>query len=199
MPIFHYFPFFSVTFWPDPFSIFSYFIFLFLNFLSLFVFTFCEMARTCRFSVIFAKVQWHPWMFVCPSWYGCGDTALHTSVFWVQVFKHYCTCMALTVRVHGRSEQLLVVKDINFEHSVAYLKAKISERAQNYHLYTTALQGCLQERHESTWHQHWFLGGPCSWPHDVEKHPEPTPQDRGKEAGECRSRKKGPQKGAQQL
>ena len=44
-----------------------------------------------------------------------------------------------------------------------------------------------------------FLGGPCSRPRDVEKHPEPTPQDRGKEAGECRSRKKGPQKGAQQL
>ena len=64
---------------------------------------------------------------------------------------------------------------------------------------TAALQGCLQERHESTWHQHQFLGGPCSRPHDVEKHPEPTPQDRGKEAGECRSRKKGPQKGAQQL
>ena len=61
------------------------------------------------------------------------------------------------------------------------------------------LQECLQERHESTWHQHRFLGGPCSRPHDVEKHPEPTPQDRGKEAGECRSRKKGPQKGAQQL
>ena len=55
-------------FWPDPFSadpfsvfsIFSYFIFFFLNFLSLFVFTFCETARTRRFSVIFAKVQWHP-------------------------------------------------------------------------------------------------------------------------------------------
>ena len=42
------------------FSIFSYFIFLFLNFLSLFVFIFCEMASTRRFSVIFAKVQWHP-------------------------------------------------------------------------------------------------------------------------------------------
>ena len=42
------------------FSILSYFIFLFLNFLSLFVFIFCETARTCRFSVIFAKVQWHP-------------------------------------------------------------------------------------------------------------------------------------------
>ena len=43
------------------FSIFSYFIFLCLNFLSLFVFIFCETARTHRFSVIFAKVQWHPW------------------------------------------------------------------------------------------------------------------------------------------
>ena len=41
-------------------SIFSYFICLFLNFLSVFVFIFCEMARTRRFSVIFAKVQWHP-------------------------------------------------------------------------------------------------------------------------------------------
>ena len=52
--------------------------------------------------------------------------------------------------------------------------------------------------HESTWHQHRALGGPCSRPHDVEKHFEPTPQDRGKEAGECRSRKNGLQKGAQQ-
>ena len=52
--IFHFF----CYFWPDPFS---YFIFLFLNFLSLFVFIFCETARTRRFSVIFAKVQWHPW------------------------------------------------------------------------------------------------------------------------------------------
>ena len=70
MPIFRYF-------WPDPkntcmliFSIFSYFIFLFLNFLSLFVFIFCETARTHSFSVIFAKVQWHPW-FHCdyvPTW-----------------------------------------------------------------------------------------------------------------------------------
>ena len=34
---------------------------------------------------------------------------------------------------------------------------------------------------------------------DVEKHPEPTPQDRGKEADECRSRKKGLQKGGQQF
>ena len=38
-----------------PFSFFfSYFIFLFLNFLSLFVFIFCETARTHRFSVIFS-------------------------------------------------------------------------------------------------------------------------------------------------
>ena len=51
---------FFCYFWPDSFSIFSYFIFLFLNFLSLFVFIFCETARTRRFSVIFAKVQWHP-------------------------------------------------------------------------------------------------------------------------------------------
>ena len=66
---------------------------------------------------------------------------------------------------------------------------------------TTALQGCLQERHESAWHhdQHQVLGGPCSRPHYVEKHSEPTPQERGKEAGECRSRKKSLQKGAQQL
>ena len=46
------------------FSIFSYFIFLSLNFLSLFVFIFCETARTRRFSVIFTKVQWHPWLFL---------------------------------------------------------------------------------------------------------------------------------------
>ena len=46
------------------FSIFSYFIFLFLKFLSLFVFIFCETARTRRFSVIFAKVQWHPCIFM---------------------------------------------------------------------------------------------------------------------------------------
>ena len=48
MPIFRYFPFFRY-FWPYPFSIFSYFIFVFLNFLSLFVFIFCETARTRRF------------------------------------------------------------------------------------------------------------------------------------------------------
>ena len=64
---------------------------------------------------------------------------------------------------------------------------------------TAVLQGCLQERHESTWYQHWVLGGPCSRPHDVEKHSEPTPQVKGREAGECRSSKKGLQKGAQQL
>ena len=52
MPIFCYFPFFRY-FWP-------YFIFLFLNFLSLYVFIFCETARTPRFTVIFAKVKWHP-------------------------------------------------------------------------------------------------------------------------------------------
>ena len=51
------FPLFFRYFWPDPFS---YFIFFFLNFLSLFVFIFCETAHTRRFSVIFAKVQWHP-------------------------------------------------------------------------------------------------------------------------------------------
>ena len=79
MPIFRYFPFFplflarsvlcrSVSCLPlFPcfvcmliFSIFSNFVFIFLNFLSLFVFIFCETARTRRFSVIFAKVQWHP-------------------------------------------------------------------------------------------------------------------------------------------
>ena len=59
MPIFCYFLFFRYL-WPDPFSIFSYFIFVFLNFLSLFVFIFCETAGTHRFLVIFAKVQWHP-------------------------------------------------------------------------------------------------------------------------------------------
>ena len=43
------------------FFIFSCFTFVFLNFLSLFVLIFCETACTHRFSVIFAKVQWHPW------------------------------------------------------------------------------------------------------------------------------------------
>ena len=66
------FPLFSVIFDPirslpirfsfSVFSILSYFIFLFLNFLFLFVFIFCETARIRRFSVIFAKVQWHPCM-----------------------------------------------------------------------------------------------------------------------------------------
>ena len=64
---------------------------------------------------------------------------------------------------------------------------------------TAALQGCLQERHNSTQHQHQALGGPCSRLHEVEKHSEPTPQVRGREAGECRSRKKDLHKGAQQL
>ena len=54
--------FFPRYFGPDPFSMFSYFIFLFLNFLSLFVSIFCETARTCGFSVIFAKVQCHPYL-----------------------------------------------------------------------------------------------------------------------------------------
>ena len=45
---------------------------------------------------------------------------------------------------------------------------------------TAELQGWLQEKHESTWHQHRVLGGPCSRPHDVERHSEPTPQVRGK-------------------
>ena len=63
MPIFRYFPFFLLFLARSImliFSIFSYFIFLFLNFLSLFVLIFCETACTRRFSVIFAKVQWHP-------------------------------------------------------------------------------------------------------------------------------------------
>ena len=70
---------------------------------------------------------------------------------------------------------------------------------KNQRLPTAALQGCLQKRHESTSRQHRVLGGPCSRPPDVKKHSEPTPQVRAREAGECRSRKKGPQKGAQQL
>ena len=81
MPIFCYFPVFFRYFWPDPFSgdsfsvfsIFSYFIFLFLNFLSRFVFIFCETAHTRRFSVIFTKVQWHPWSWSFESvrWSAC--------------------------------------------------------------------------------------------------------------------------------
>ena len=63
------------------FSIFSYFIFLFLNFLSLFVFIFCETARTRRFSVIFAKIQWHPWLItcnmLCATWYEGTDILLY--------------------------------------------------------------------------------------------------------------------------
>ena len=56
MLIFLIFRFFRY-FWHDPFSVFSCFISLFLNFLSLFLSIFC----TRRFSVIFAKVQWYPW------------------------------------------------------------------------------------------------------------------------------------------
>ena len=67
--------FFVRYFWPDLKNtcmlIFSYFIFLFLNFLSLFVFIFCETAHTHRFSVIFTKAQWHPWWLHCQA---PGDT-----------------------------------------------------------------------------------------------------------------------------
>ena len=59
-------------FWPDPFSadpfpVFRYSLFSPISSfsfwtLSLFVFIFCETARTHWFSVIFAKVQWHPWV-----------------------------------------------------------------------------------------------------------------------------------------
>ena len=48
MPIFRFFRYF----WPDPST---YFIFLFLNFLSLFVFIFCETARTRRFQLFSQK------------------------------------------------------------------------------------------------------------------------------------------------
>ena len=51
MPILRFFRYFL----SDPFSIFSYFVFLFLNFLSAFVFIFCETARTHRFFSYFHK------------------------------------------------------------------------------------------------------------------------------------------------
>ena len=76
---------------------------------------------------------------------------------------------------------------------------RVSIWKENQRPPTAVLQGCLQERLESTWHQHQILGGPCSRPHDVEKHSASTPQVRGREAGECRSRKKGLQNGAQPL
>ena len=67
MPVFRYFLFFFRYFWPDPFSADPFSVFSIspissFSFwtLSLFVFIFCETARTHRFSVIFAKVQWHP-------------------------------------------------------------------------------------------------------------------------------------------
>ena len=96
MPIFRYFLFFSVIFGlirspPIRFSVsvilyfFSYFIFLFLNFLSLFVFIFCETARTRRFSVILAKVQWHPWcVCVCVCVCVCARARAHVGV-WVAI------------------------------------------------------------------------------------------------------------------
>ena len=70
-------------FWPDPFS---YFIFIFLNFLSLFVFIFCETARTRRFSVIFAKVQWHP----CVLSLSLTHTHTHTRMH-AHTHTHTCT------------------------------------------------------------------------------------------------------------
>ncbi|GCC26364.1 hypothetical protein chiPu_0004780 [Chiloscyllium punctatum] len=62
-----------------------------------------------------------------------------------------------------------------------------------------ALQGRLHEEHEGTSYHYGVLGKPCSWPHEMEKHPEPIPQNRGKEADQRCGRQTDTQEGVQQL
>ena len=68
-------------------------------------------------------------------------------------------------------------------------------RAEKHWLPTAEVQGCIQERHEGTWHQHQFLGGPCHRPHQLEKHTSQTAADWQKEADSCGSREVNLQKG----
>ena len=107
MPIFRFFHYF----WPDPFSIFSYFIFLFLNFLSLFVFIFCETARTHRFSVIFcySKVISDLWQ----------QVHFHHTPTFPAVWNHMCTVINTTTnnnnRIHRGNWRLLTVSSLRGE------------------------------------------------------------------------------------
>ena len=107
------------------------------------------------------------------------------------------TLARLTSRVWTNPKLTVKTKMVVYNASLG----RVGIWKKNQRLPTAALQlqGCLQERHESTWHQHRVLGRLCSRPHDVEKYSEPTSQDRGRDAGECRNRRKGMQKGVQQL
>ena len=134
MPIFRFFRYF----WPDPkntcmliFSIFSYFIFLFLNFLSLFVFIFCEVAHTRRFSVIFAKVQYT----YCYSFIFFWLSTLHHTYsaavlfFWLSSIVHitshiFCCCSVLLIVEHSPcyiTHILLLSILLIVEHSPCYI------------------------------------------------------------------------------
>ena len=61
-------------------------------------------------------------------------------------------------------------------------------RAEKHWLPTAEVQGCMQERHEGTLHQHQFLGGLCCQPHQLEKHTSQTAADQQKEADSGGSR-----------
>ena len=61
---------------------------------------------------------------------------------------------------------------------------------------TAAIQERLHERHDGARHGYSILGGPCRWPHEVQKYPEPTRQDSGRETDKRRSQVD-TQKGAQ--
>ena len=67
--------------------------------------------------------------------------------------------------------------------------------AEKHWLPTAEVQGCMQERHEGTQHQHQFLGGPHHWPHQLEKHASQTAAGWWKEADSSSSREARPQKG----
>ena len=50
-------------------------------------------------------------------------------------------------------------------------------RAEKHWLPAAEVQGCVQERHEGTQHQHQFLGGPHHQLHQLEKHASQTAAD----------------------
>ena len=67
-------------------------------------------------------------------------------------------------------------------------------RAEKHWPPTAEVQGCMQERHEGTQHQHQFLGGPRHQPHQLEKHASQTAEDWQKEADSSGSRESEPAK-----
>ena len=61
-------------------------------------------------------------------------------------------------------------------------------RAEKHWPPTAEVQGCIQERHEGTQHQHQFLVGPRCQPHQLEKHTSQTAAVQQKEADSGGSR-----------